>query len=141
MENIAPPLQLLIEVRFAMEKGIPVKKAILAYIDQDPTDRWRSELATWLRLAENNKPSELSQSRMSITRKHCLEVLFRGIKGEAIYSQICSLEEEVFKSSQLELDEFIATLPIKSLIPLLFLQFPALILMLIGPLLSSFFSQ
>lgn len=78
---------------------------------------------------------------MSLVRRQCLEVLSQGLQGEPIYSQICSLEEEVFEASRLEIEEFVALLPMKSLIPLLFFQFPAFLALLLGPFLLSFWSQ
>ncbi len=141
MENIAPPLELLMEVRFQIEKGLPVKNGILSYINQNRKDPWRQFLLVWLKEIEQNRKFEIDSSKVSLQRKHCLMVLGRGLVGESIHPQICNLEEELFRSATAEVEEYIATLPIKSLIPLLFFQFPALLMMILGPLLSSFFAQ
>ena len=141
MENIAPPLELLMEVRFGLEKGVSLKKTLQGYINSQPADTWRQQLALWLQLLELGRPlSEVMQS-MSFVRRQCLEILEMGLRGEPIYQQICSLEEEVFDATKLEIEQFVATLPIKSLIPLLFFQFPAFLALLIGPFLTSFLAQ
>lgn len=141
MENLAPPLELVMEVRFQIEKGVSIKNGIQFYINQNRLDPWRQYLAIWLQQIENSRKFDIQNEKMSLQRKHCLLVLARGLKGESIYPQLCLLEDELFRAATAEVDEYVATLPIKSLIPLLFFQFPALILMMIGPLLSSFFSQ
>jgi hypothetical protein len=141
MENLAPPLELIMELRFQIEKGQSVKRSLLAYIEQDPMEPWRQSLLIWVKQVENNRLYQPIHNSHSLQRRHCLSIIARGLKGESIYPQLCSLEEELYRAASLELDEHIATLPIKSLIPLLFFQFPALILMIIGPLLSSFFQH
>lgn len=141
MENLAPPLELLMEVRFGLEKGQSLKKTLQQYIDQQSADLWRQKLGLWLKLLEMGRnPSEITAS-MSFIRRQVLEIIESGLRGESIYQQICSLEEEVFEATKLEIEEFIAVLPMKSLIPLLFFQFPSFLALLIGPFLLSFLSQ
>jgi len=141
MENLAPPLELLMDVRFGMEKGQSLKKTLLYYIEAQPQDPWRHQLALWLKLLEMGRsPLEIT-TQMTFVRRQCLEIIEMGLRGESIYQQICSLEEEVFEATKLEIEEFIAVLPMKSLIPLLFFQFPAFLALLIGPFLLSFLSH
>ncbi len=137
MENIAPPLELLMEVRFGLEKGVSLRKTLQSYIDSQPADPWRQQLALWLKLLELGRPPQEILGSMTFVRRQCLEVIEMGLRGEPIYQQICGLEEEVFESTKLEIEEFVATLPIKSLIPLLFFQFPAFLALLIGPFLGA----
>lgn len=141
MEDLAPPLELLMDVRFGLEKGQSLKKTLLIYIEARPEDPWRQDLRLWLQLLEMGRsPSELLR-KWTFVRRQCLDVLQQGLRGESIYQQICSLEEEVFEATKLEIEEFVSLLPIKSLVPLLFFQFPAFLALLIGPFLSSFLSQ
>lgn len=140
MENLAPPLELVIEIKYQLEKGTSLKNAILNYILQDEEDPWRVQLSCWLKNFEKSRTFLEFETKMTLQRKFCLQILFRGLQGESIHAQLCTFEEELFRSATNEVNEFVATLPIKSLVPLLLFQFPALILMMIGPLLSSFFS-
>jgi hypothetical protein len=141
VETLAPPLELLMEVRFGLEKGQSLKKTILEYIEKSPEEPWRRDLRLWLQLLEMGRSPEAAMSSMSLTRRQCLEVLGQGLKGEPVYPQICALEDEVFEASRLEIEEFVALLPMKSLIPLLFFQFPAFLALLLGPFLVSFLSH
>ena len=133
MENLAPPMELLMEVRFGLEKGQSLKKTILSYIEVDPKDPWRQELRLWLKLLELGRSPVEILGKMNMTRRQCLETLHQGLRGEPIYSQICNLEAEVYEAAKLEVEEFISLLPMKSLVPLLIFQFPALLMLLIGP--------
>lgn len=140
MENLAPPLELLMDVRFGLEKGMSLKKTLLAYIEVAPQDPWRQQLRLWLQFLELGRPTFEILNNMTFVRRQCLEVLEMGLRGEPIYQQVCNLEEEVFETTKLEIEEFIAILPMKSLIPLLFFQFPAFLALLLGPFLLSFLS-
>lgn len=141
MENLAPPLELLMDVRFGLEKGQSLRKTLLQYIEAQPHDPWRQQLHLWIQLLEMGRHSGEVTLKMTFMRRQCLETLEMGLRGDPIYQQICNLEEEVFQATQLEIEEFVAILPMKSLIPLLFFQFPAFLALLIGPFLFSFLSQ
>jgi hypothetical protein len=141
MENIAPPLELLMEVRFGLEKGLSLRKTLQAYIEAQPADPWRQQIGLWLQFLEMGRPSQELLTMMTFVRRQCLEVIELGLRGEPIYPQICALEDEVYESAKLEIEEFVAVLPIKSLIPLLFFQFPAFLALLIGPFLTSLLAQ
>lgn len=141
MENLAPPLELLMEVRFGLEKGQSLKKTLLLYTEARPEDPWRQDVRLWMQLLEMGRSPQDVLARISFVRRQCLEILYQGLKGESIYQQVCVLEEEVFEATKLEIEEFVSLLPMKSLIPLLFFQFPAFLALLIGPFLTSFLSQ
>jgi len=141
MENIAPPLELLMEIRFGLEKGVSLRKTLQLYIEAEPADPWRQQLGLWLRFLEMGRPPQEVLASMTFIRRQCLEVIEMGLRGEPIYPQICGLEEEVFEAAKLEIEEFVAVLPIKSLVPLLFFQFPAFLALLIGPFLTSFLAH
>ncbi len=141
MENIAPPLELLMEVRFGLEKGLSLRKTLQAYIEMQPADSWRQQIGLWLQFLEMGRPPQEILGQMTFVRRQCLEVIEMGLRGEPIYPQICALEEEVYETAKLEIEEFVAVLPIKSLVPLLFFQFPAFLALLIGPFLTSLLAQ
>lgn len=141
MENIAPPLELMMEVRFGLEKGQALRKILLFYSESIPEDPWRQQIRLWLQLIEIGRPTSELLSGLTMARRQCLELLQQGLRGEPVYAQVCAMEEEIFEFAKLEIEEFVSLLPIKSLIPLLFLQFPAFLALLIGPFLTAFLSQ
>ena len=69
------------------------------------------------------------------------ELIERGSQGQPILEALISLENEVDLAAGAELDLHISTLPFKVLMPLLLLQFPAFMLLLLGPLLRELSQQ
>lgn len=141
MEIIAPSLELLLEVRFGIEKGLGIRPILKGYILSNREREWGKKLELWLKLLEMGRPTTVVLSELTFARRQVLEILEQGLKGEAIYSQLCSLQTELMQATELEIDEFVVKLPLKSLIPLLFLQFPAFLLLLLGPFLTEFLSH
>lgn len=142
MENLAPPLEFVLHLRFSLEKGESLKTALKEYVERNqPHCPWVQALNRWMIYKEIGKSTqELILGLRSPHRKAVLEVLEAGFRGEPIYPIICQLEEELIEVSQSELEKFIAVLPFKALIPLLLFQFPAFLLLLLGPLLLNFLS-
>jgi hypothetical protein len=58
-----------------------------------------------------------------------------------ILAHLIELENEVVRSCESELEEQIQKLPIKLMLPVLFLMFPAYLILLLGPILLSILSQ
>ena len=141
MENIAPPLEFLMDVRFGLEKGQSLKKTIQLFIENQNENTWAQQIAVWMKFLEMGRSTSDIVMKMTPTRRQCLELIELGLRGEPIYNQVCLLEEEIYELTKLEIEEFVATLPIKSLIPLLFFQFPAFLALLIGPFVASFLAQ
>ena len=138
METLAPALELVLEVRFAIEKGESLKRTLWNYIGQNSIQSWCDILRIWLQMLETGRSPENILQKRSFAERRVLELLEQGLRGESIFSQLCSLEEELFEASRLEMEGFVATLSVKALIPLLFFQFPAFLLLLFGPFLTQF---
>ncbi len=139
MEDIAPPLALLLRVKRSLEKGQPVRQGVLNYI-RHYGDEFSSLVTQWLGLIHQGKETrELIQSIPSFQRRVLLQVLERGLRGEPVYNTLLQLENELVEACQDELSSRIARLPFILVIPLLLFQFPAFLMLLFGPLLQNFF--
>ena len=141
MEALAPPLEFIIDVRFSIEKGCSIKKAAEIAASKATDEKWKRNLHIWLGLLEIGRSSLPIKNSLSPARRQCLDLIEQGMKGESIYSHVCALEEEFLQAAQAEMEQYVATLPIKSLIPLLFFQFPSFLILLLGPFLAQFLSQ
>lgn len=140
METLAFSLELILEARFGIEKGDSLKRTLLNYAESEPRHHRKDVVRLWLQLLETGRPVEIVMRHRTFAERRVFELLSQGLKGESVYSQICVLEEELFEASRLEIDEFISTLSVKALIPLLFFQFPAFLVLLFGPFLAQFMS-
>lgn len=139
MEGVAPPLQLLLSVKRAIEKGQSVKQGIHSYLKKSDGD-FPVVVTRWLALLQQGQdPKSCLQGISSIHRRTLLQVLERGLKGDSIHNVLLRLEEEMIEACHDELTQKIAQLPFILLIPLLLFQFPAFLMLLFGPLLQNFF--
>lgn len=137
MESISPSLKLALSLRFSIESGESVRQGIktyLAYTD----DEMSRIVAIWLSKKEQGQQAtELAVKLKSPFRRTLLDCLERGLRGESILAQLSLLETEIIEANNDELERFTSLLPLKALVPLLLLQFPALFLLFLGPLLSQ----
>jgi hypothetical protein len=139
MEGLAPPLALLLAVKRTLEKGHPTKQGIHLYLKRHQGE-FVAVVTLWLALIQQGKETQgLISGISSQHRQVLLQVLERGLRGEAIYNVVLTLEEEILEACHEELTNKLARLPFILLIPLLLFQFPAFLLILFGPLLQNFF--
>jgi hypothetical protein len=139
MEGLAPPLKLVLEVVRAIENGDSVRSGVLEYLKIASSDDYSRLVAIWLSYKEQDKDTQPLMSEVSSScRKILLEVLGQGLAGQSILSKLKELEQEIIQRCADELDEYVQLLPFKMLIPLLLFQFPAFLILLIGPLMAEF---
>lgn len=139
MEGVAPPLELLLAVKRTLEKGQPAKHGVHLYLKRYEGE-FPAQVAQWLALLQQGKETQVLISGLSSQhRQVLLQLLERGMRGEAIYNILLNLEEEILEACHEELTNKLARLPFILLVPLLLFQFPAFLLLLFGPLLKNFF--
>lgn len=139
MEDLAPPLELLLSVKSSIEKGKSIQEGIKRYLAAHNTQEFGRTSLRWFLLIDRQLPTyDLVSSIKSIYRRQILQLLEKGIKKEPIYNQILILEHEIYQACEREIQEKLIKLPYLVMIPVLFFQFPALLLMIFGPLLQNF---
>lgn len=134
MEGLAPPLKLLLEVRFAIDNGETVRSGILRYVrkNQDP---FCQVVQRWIFAHDQGQTvSESVLKSINLYRRSLLDILSNGLRGHPVRKQLDEFEIELQQACESQIDEFINLLPIKILMPLVLLQFPAFLLLLLGPL-------
>jgi hypothetical protein len=139
MEIIAPPLKLLLVMRRSLEKNQSVRQGLQNYLAQEKGD-FSIFVSRWYSLLQQGQSvRDFLNELPSLHRRILLQVLERGLRGEAVYATLCQLENEMIEAAQDEIGIKLARLPMLLLIPLLFFQFPAILMLLFGPLLQNFF--
>lgn len=138
MEKLSPTLACLLELRATLEAGEPVRLGLARFFKRESSDFSRS-LFRWTQALDRGdllvrRDSELEKSPY---RKILLDLLRQSFNGASIYEKVVGLEQEVRLSCEQELNEFVVKLPFKLMIPLLLLQFPAFLILLLGPLFSD----
>lgn len=138
MESLAPPLNALLEVRWEMENGNSFRESLKLFISKEPESNFVALLRQWyVKKTRDQTSHDLIESERSLYRRTLLGIFENGWAGEPILESLQELELELILACQLEMDEFTATLPFKALLPLLFLQFPAYLILLLTPIVSS----
>lgn len=131
-----PPLLLALQsVIWSIGCGRSVKDAFQLYLEtnRDPlAEKWRE---LWI-LKNAGQPAKVD-ALTSHYQRAFWDLIERGTAGQPVLEALRALEEEVTTNARAELDEFILTLPFRSLIPLLAFQFPAFLVLLLGPLLRD----
>jgi hypothetical protein len=141
VDGLAPTLKLLLAVKSGIERGESIRTTTQKYIVRE-NDELSRLVATWLsRRDQGVTTGDLLKNVKSPFRQSALQIVDRGLSGESIYQQLLLLEEETIEAAKFEIETFLSLLPIKMLVPLLLLQFPAFLLLLFGPLLAEFLKQ
>lgn len=131
MVPLAPPLKAVLEIRLQMENGISISQSVKNYVQNQPQDEFAKELGLWLFSKETGQRFE---KNLSLQRKNLMEILNRGLKGDPIMEYLKDFEKETMETCKEELEKHLEKLPYVYLVPLMLFQFPAFLLLLIGPL-------
>jgi hypothetical protein len=138
MESLAPPLANLLHVRWEMENGVSFREAFRRCLRIADHDDFSNFLREWsVQKAHDQSTRQLSSRLLSPYRRALIDLFERGWDGEPVLEPLQELETEIHNACIDELDRFVATLPFRALIPLLFLQLPAYLLLLLGPIFSE----
>jgi len=139
MDHIAPPLQLVANIKRSVEVGSSIRSGVLSFI-QAENSHFAKDVSKWISLNDQGLDTAIIlQKQRSQYRRSLLELLERGLRGESIYVYLCQLEQEIIEACQDEISRKLSKLPFLLLGPLLLMQFPAFLLLLFGPLLENFF--
>lgn len=135
MENLAPPLEVILELEHSIHAGRSLQGA-LNEIAKTHKSEFRKQLEELLQA--HLKGDDYVFVGASLYRKTLIYLLERGLRGHSILDQLQGLREEVEWAVAKEFDSFIAKLPFISMIPLLGFFFPAYLLVLVGPIIAEF---
>ena len=140
MDDIAPPLKCIIYIEKALSEGRSLQTGLKNYIALGKLSSHKGDfhyeiqelLQTFLM---DKSPSELKSK--TIYRGALKDLLWAGLKGQSIYKELQGLKEEITGAAYADIKSFIDSIALKSTIPLLCLQFPAFLMLLMGPVLTQ----
>lgn len=124
-------LKAILEIRLQMENGISIAQSVKNYVECYPADEFAKDLSLWLFARENGKKFE---KKLGFYRTTLLEILDRGLNGDPIMEYLKDLEKEIMEVCKEDMEKHLEKLPYICLVPLMLFQFPAFLLLLIGPL-------
>ena len=136
MDNLTPPLLTAIrEIRWHLLAGRSLKESLLNYL-HNHHDELSVKLNELWSLKMQGQLDDGAEFPSHYARA-LWDLIERGHQGQPILEPLMHLEEDVDSAARSDLDMHLATLPFKALLPLLLFQFPAFVILLIGPLLRE----
>ena len=140
MEDIIPPvLSSIREVRWRIACGASMNESMRLHL-MHAHSPFTHRLKEWWALKIQGHTRTLAHFP-SRYQKAFLQLIERGCAGQPVLEHLRALEDEVAKAADSELDAHVATLPFKMLAPLLLFQFPAFLILLLGPALRELTRQ
>ena len=140
MDTLAPPLKALLNIKLQIQAGTSTRESIYKYIKENTGCSFARDLSDWIFQIESGGRPSLDHFQKTY-RKMLIEILTRGLEGDQILKSLSALEEEMITASQIDMDRQIQKLPLLTMIPLLFLQLPAFLILVFGPLLMKIIHQ
>ncbi len=136
MEGLNPTLKLLLFFKCGIENGQSVRHLIEKY-GKECQDATADQLLCWWLYHQDKR--DLAQKAVPDSRylRSLFILLEKSLTGASILPSLVILEQDLWLAINDELDNYLVTLPFKLLIPLLLLQFPAIMLLILGPLLQQ----
>lgn len=142
MESLTPPILTAIrEVRWLIGGGHSMNEAFRIYLESSKGPFTQSLSEWWVARAQARVGARPVFQYKTYSQRLFLELVERGCAGQPTLEALRGLEDEVEKAAQAELDAHLASLPFKVLIPLLIFQFPAYLVLLLGPVLRDLSDQ
>ena len=135
LENLAPSLILLWDVKRAIENGQAAGQGVKCFLRREHVDVFHFQTQAWWD-SLSNPHIRFDRYRLSPHRRMLLELLEAGMRGQPIMPALKNLEAELILSCEDEISTHVARLPLILLLPLLGLVFPSMLMLLILPVLD-----
>ena len=140
MDALAPPLKALLYIKLKIQSGLSVRESIREYTQENLHCGFAKDLSLWLFQMEAGAKVNTTAFQKTY-RKMLIEILSQGLEGAPILKSLTALEDELVLASKMDMDKQLKKLPLMTLLPLLFLQLPAFLLLVFGPLVMELLDQ
>lgn len=142
MADLTPPvLNFTRELQWRIATGQSMREAMRACLDQD-SSKFGEKLRDWWHRQQKSEPSGSSFDFFKTQYQQALaDIILRGRAGQPTQETLLMLCSEIERATEDALESHLGTLPFKLLVPLLLLQFPALLILLLGPMLRELQTQ
>lgn len=140
MEDLAPPYHFILELIYELESGGVVRSAVKKYLETH-NNSFCLFLKQWLNKQQLGESAWQLPPTMSSYQKAIWDLLELSQQGASLMVPLYELEKELRFVCEEQLEQHLSLLPYKLMIPLLFFQFPALLLLLIGPLIGQLLTE
>lgn len=135
---------LIWQVRRTIEKNLSLQQGLqnfYQYLKQLQVakgykhDNFAKSFLHWWQIRQKTQVSELSH--FNAQHRSIITLLENGLRGQSIYEPIKALEADFIEMCDADIQEHTAKLPLLLQIPLIFLVFPAICILLLVPTLCQ----
>ncbi|MFP5518449.1 MAG: hypothetical protein ACLGGX_00975 [Bdellovibrionia bacterium] len=135
MEAIAPIMEMIWQVRFGLEEGVSIRASLTRLASDDVEAK---DITLFLSVFSQGMPlTDFYADLKSPQRQLFFKLMEKGLRGDSILKPLKELELETQKYCEEHVEWCLSVLPFKMLLPLFFLQLPAFLLVLFGPILFN----
>ncbi len=142
MDNLNLPSSLLLiwEIKRTIEKNLSLQQGLQKFSQRmtqhySSNDQFAKNFAQWWQIRQKTQVSELSH--FNAQHRAIITLLENGLRGQSIYEPLKALEADFIEMCDADIQEHAAKLPLLLQIPLIFLVFPAICILLLVPTLSQ----
>lgn len=141
MDGMSPLLRFVFQLDAGFRRFQDFRTALLYVLEQRMNDDapLRGELLRFVsRLESRDDVRTLIEQTGSPYRRALFNIILDGFNGQPVFERIAELKIDLEDQAELDIESHIDRLPLLMLAPLLLLQFPAFLILLLGPIVSHF---
>lgn len=143
MDNLNLPSSLLLiwELKRTIEKNLSLQQGLqkfsqrLTQLKNFKHDDFAKNFLEWWQIRQKTQVSELKN--FNAQHRALIVLLENGLRGQSIYEPLKALEADFVEMCDADIQEHAAKLPLLLQIPLIFLVFPAICILLLVPTLCQ----
>ncbi|MES2802322.1 MAG: hypothetical protein V4654_07515 [Bdellovibrionota bacterium] len=138
--NLPSSLVLIWDIKRAIEKNLSLQQGLQKFNqrmthNQSLKDEFAKNFLQWWQIRQKTQVSELSH--FNAQHRAIITLLENGLRGQSIYEPLKALEVDFIEMCDADIQEHAAKLPLLLQIPLIFLVFPAICILLLVPTLCQ----
>ena len=138
--NLPSSLLLIWEIKRTIEKNLSLQQGLQKFSQRmtqphSTNDQFAKNFLQWWQIRQKTQVSELSH--FNAQHRAIITLLENGLRGQSIYEPLKALEVDFIEMCDADIQEHAAKLPLLLQIPLIFLVFPAICILLLVPTLSQ----
>lgn len=134
MENVTPTLILLWDVKRSIQKGQSVRFGAELFVKRRLQHQFYRNFCSWY--VARNLNCAANKEAFNYLQRQLIDLIELGLSGESVLAHLNQLEKELIRNCEEEINDYLATLPLKALVPLVCCLLPSMFLLLLVPLLK-----
>jgi hypothetical protein len=138
MDDIRLPSALLLlwDLKRAIETQKSLQTGIRHFVERKINDDFTKHFQILVPLSESEIKQRIPFLKLNVYQKNLIFLVAKGVSGFGIYPQLNLLEKEYLEICDDDIEKHIQILPLKLQAPLLGLIFPALMMILLIPVVN-----